>query len=67
MFDLEQGIMNVWGMKEDLQLLSEAILDTNISTDDIANTLIGMEKILQLRCEKLFSIYEYILKNNKSL
>lgn len=54
--------MNCWGIVEDLKLLCENVLESDMSKDSIANILIGMEELYGLKFEKLFSLYEQMLK-----
>jgi hypothetical protein len=57
-FDLEQAIIRLWGMDEDIQLLYENVMEKDPSSDDIANTLVGLKHIIQMRGEKCFELFE---------
>ena len=57
-FDFEQQIMNCWNITTDLKDLNEGVLESDLSKDQIANTLIGMEQLYNIRFEKLFRIFE---------
>ena len=57
-FDLEQAIIRLWGTDEDIQLLYENVMEKNPSQDDIANVLLGLKSILQMRGEKCFELFE---------
>lgn len=57
-FDLEQQIMDCWHIVDDLKILEEGVLDKGISVDNIANISIGLEKLYQLKFEKLFDTFE---------
>ena len=61
-FDLEQEIMNAWHVVDDIQLLNENVMETDMSTDDIANALIGLAKIYNMRFEKVFNMFEDLSK-----
>lgn len=67
-FDLEQAIIRLWGTDEDIQLLYESVMEKEPSKDEIANVLLGLKSILQMRGEKCFELFEsfnreyYILK-----
>jgi hypothetical protein len=61
-FDLEQEIMKVWHIVDDIQLLNENVMETNMSTDDIANVLLGLESIYNMRFQKVFNIFEDLCK-----
>lgn len=57
-FDLEQQILDCWHIVDDLKVLEEGVLDKGISVDEIANISIGLEKLYQLKFEKLFNTFE---------
>jgi hypothetical protein len=64
-FDHEQQIMQCWALCEDLKVLSEGVLERNLSSDQIANVLLGMEQLYQLKFEKLFEQLEQSIRENK--
>jgi hypothetical protein len=64
-FDLEQAIMACWSTKEDIRLISENIMEKNLSEDEIANSLIGIEAIHDMRVQKVFDIFEELLRTRK--
>jgi hypothetical protein len=64
-FDMEQEIMDVWGICEDLDILVEGVLDKEMSRDDIANALLGMKVLYGLKCEKLFDTFEQLIRTKK--
>ena len=57
-FDLEQEIMKAWHVVDDIQLLYENVMETNMSADDIANALLGLESIYNMRFQKVFNMFE---------
>ena len=61
-FDLEQEIMKAWHVVDDIQLLNKNVMETDMSTDDIANALIGLAKIYNMRFEKVFNMFEDLSK-----
>ena len=61
-FDLEQEIMNAWHIIDDIQLLNENVMETDMSTDDIANALLSLESIYNMRFQKVFNIFEDLCK-----
>ena len=61
-FDLEQEIMKAWHVVDDIQLLNENVMETDMSTDDIANVLLGLEKLYNMRFEKVFNTFEEVCK-----
>jgi hypothetical protein len=66
-FDLEQAIMEAWGTREDIKLVTDAKLNTAHvdSEDDLANTLIGIEYLHNLRMQRVFDIFEHLVKEGK--
>jgi len=57
-FDLEQGIMTCWNIIEDLKMLNEAVLERDLTDDEISNILLGIERLYNLKFEKLFELFE---------
>jgi hypothetical protein len=62
-FEMEQVIMRCWALSEDLSLLSETICNAEVSADQVANALIGMQALHEMRMEKLFSMFEQKVKD----
>lgn len=65
--DLEQEIMKAWHVVDDIQLLSENVMKTDMSTDDIADALIGLESIYNMRFEKVFNVFEEVCKEFRAM
>jgi hypothetical protein len=61
-FDLEQEIMKAWHVVDDIDLLYENVIETDMSTGDIANVLLGLESVYNMRFQKLFNTFEDICK-----
>ena len=59
-FNLEAEIMSVWNTKDDLESITSRMMDDPdpMSEDDITNVLIGLSELLDIRCKKLFDIFE---------
>ena len=64
-FDLEQHIMECWNVTSDVEMLTEAILDSPRFSDmpadysdRIANMLIGVKELYEMRFERLFQTFE---------
>ena len=58
-FDLEQGIMNCWNVCDDMKIIAENVLEAKtVDRDKIANMLLGMADLYQLKFEKTFSDFE---------
>lgn len=59
-FDLEQSIMKTWGTSDDLNMLYENVMEKEMSKDEIANTLLGIISLHNMRSEKCFDIFENV-------
>jgi len=57
-YDLEQQIMECWHITDDIKILSEEVIEGDLSKDQITNVLIGLEQLYALRFNKLFRTYE---------
>ena len=64
-FDLEEQIMICWQTKNDIDLLSEEFLKGSVHADEFSKILAGVSAIHDLRCKKLFDIFENLV--NKRL
>ena len=70
-FNLEAEIMNVWQTKDDLESIISRMMDDPdpITEDNITSVLIGLSELHDIRCKKLFNIFEVMVKqevtNNK--
>lgn len=58
-FDLEQEIMDCWGVVEDINIVYETHGEDN---DELANVLLGLKTLYQLKFERLFSTFEDCVK-----
>lgn len=56
-YELEQQILNTWGIIEDLKL----VLDL-VEEEKIEKILIGIIELNNLKFEKMFNCYEEVLK-----
>lgn len=64
-FDLEQEIMRCWNVVDDLQLLNKYVLEgtpdgAELSKDRIANYLLGMEAVYELKFQELWTTFEQL-------
>lgn len=61
-FDLEQSIMECWNIKEDLDVLLEAVIENeNFTKDQISNVLLGLVELYDLKFDKCFRNFEAFL------
>jgi hypothetical protein len=63
-FDLEQKIMDCWGVVDDIRVVYTRHLDgeTPLTDDEFANIMIGLEKLYDIKFYNLFSTFEKFLK-----
>lgn len=61
LYELEQQILDCWGICEDLDILFEAVLDKELDVDKVSNILLGMKELYHLKFEKCFNTYEKVL------
>lgn len=59
-FDLEQEILDCWGITDDLQTLIDRY-DT-MSEDDKLNVLIGLKTLYHMKFERTFETFEKLIR-----
>lgn len=64
-FDLEEDIMSAWGIIEDLKTLSTGVMERDLDQDKIANILIGLEQLYELKFEKLWDTFEAMIRDGR--
>lgn len=59
-FDLEQQIMDCWGVTDDLDMVFRAVCDQELCQDQdkLANILLGMKELYQLKFEQMWNTFE---------
>jgi hypothetical protein len=62
-FDFEQQIQKCWLVTDDIYDLSEAILERDLSHDQITNALFGMKEIYEIRFNTLWELFEDVHMN----
>ena len=62
--DLEQHIMECWRMVDDVNLLYEQVMENDLHKDQdkLANALLGLCTIYEMKFEQVFNTYEKTLK-----
>ena len=68
-FNLEEEIMNVWQTKNDLDAVTERIMDDPdgpMTEDQTANILIGLSELFETRCKKLWKVFETMIHQKNS-
>jgi hypothetical protein len=64
-FDLEQNILKTWNVTEDIYLLYENVMEKEMTTDEIANTLLGMHQLYEMKFNKLWDNFETLIEEKK--
>ena len=64
-FELEQQIQQCWNTKEDMDLLYQEVLEGESDFEKIANTLLGISALHDLRCKRLFETFEYLIDDQQ--
>ena len=67
-FDLEEQIQNVWQTKEDLDAVTERIMESTVfmTEDQISNVLIGLSELHETRMWKLWQVFETMIRQKNS-
>ncbi len=61
-FDLEQQIMDCWGVVDDIKGLYSLPDLRRVGEDEMQNYLLGLQTIYQVKFERLFDTFEKYLK-----
>ena len=65
-FDLEQQIMKCWQVTEDIQSFEERLIDgVTLTEDEQANILIGLRCLYNIKFEKLWEMFESMIRDGK--
>ena len=64
-FDFEQEIFAAWQIVDDLNLLHEAVLEKDLTRDEISCTVMGLEHLYNLKFQRLMSTFEELIKSKK--
>ena len=64
-FNMEQEIFAAWQIVDDLNLLHEAVLEKDLTRDEISNTVMGLEHLYNLKFQRLMSTFEELIKSKK--
>jgi hypothetical protein len=62
-FDFEQQIQKCWLITDDMYDLSEAVLERDLSNDQITSALLGLKEIGEIRFNKLWELFEDVFMN----
>jgi len=66
-FDLEESLLVVDQTSEDLDLITERLVEgeAKVTTDETTNVLIGLSYLHKYRCEKAFDVFEDMVINDQ--
>jgi hypothetical protein len=59
-FDFEQQIIRCWNITEDIAEISEAVLERDLTLDEIVNHLVGLQHMYGLKFNKLWDLFESV-------
>ena len=62
-FEHEQQIMVCWNVTQDMEDLYKASMDTNISKEEMANVLLGLHQLYEIKFNSLFDQFEQSIKH----
>jgi hypothetical protein len=60
-FTLEEQVMQCWGVTDDIDTLTEGVIEHDLTKDQISNILIGMKDLYQIRFETLQHTMETLI------
>jgi hypothetical protein len=64
-FDLEQQIMSCWNVVEDIKMVQEMTDLRKVSEDELANALLGLQTLYQMKFEVLFNTFEKMIQEQQ--
>lgn len=66
-FDLEDAIMRLWGSDQDVETLFKYYYDRQgeVDVEEMANALLGIKQMIQIRGELAFELFERLIKEEK--
>lgn len=64
-FDLENDIMSCWNVTTDIQTLYKGVITGKMSNEEIANFLLGLKIMYELKFDQLFQNFEKLIEENK--
>ena len=64
-FDLEQEILACWHVTNDVNLLYAHVMEKDMTKDEIANVLLGIKSIYDMKFEKMWDTFENCVHNSE--
>lgn len=62
-FKFEQELGQLSNTEDDIDLLIEHVLEDDADPDEIANTLMGIQRLFSLRLQRVFNTFEALVHN----
>jgi len=68
-FDFEQQMLECWNVTKDIRTVYEGVCDSSpaMTEDQIANALLGLETLYELKFNKLWAMFEEGIRVKKIL
>ena len=66
-FDLEEQMLNCWNVTKDINVLTEGVMEKDLTKDQIANALMGLEQIYDLKFDKMWTTFIKLIEDKKIL
>lgn len=64
-FDFEQKIMECWNIIKDIRDLNDQYMNSKMTEDNVANYLLGLETIYEVKFTQLFDMFEKMIHERK--
>lgn len=64
-FDLEQEILQTWHVCDDIELIYKNVMDRDMSKDEIANVLLGIKSLYDMKFNQLWDTFEQCVSNKE--
>lgn len=62
-FDLEHQIMDCWNIVGDINILYKNLMDKDLTKDQIANVLLGLKELYEMKFSTAFETFESLIKS----
>ena len=57
-FDLEQQFLDLWKITDELELVYQRVMDRGMTTDEVANVLLGLVSLYNLKFDRCWETFE---------
>jgi len=64
-FDLEEQLMQCWSIINQIDTVTEGVIEYDWTPDQISNALIGIKEVYNLKFEKIFMLQETLIRTGK--